>query len=250
MGTVIMTEVDVKKLEKEYAAFMDLDRMPSYILESKKVSLSKAENEGFDSIAQALYKPDTQEHTLVVADNIIIEPYILYHEFTHILDAEIYARGDKTKYALSSGYTEYHASQIELLLMLGAKSIKEQVTFSASKSITTITGKKTVQQYVDMKRLQAIDLFQRNDFPKNIEQLKTAIGVLFNYWGLRSICYMYCKDFEEETDNSAFIQHIPVEVFNTINRLMVGWLSEGLIDFCCNGYGAMIMPLIQKYGLA
>lgn len=244
-----MTEADIKKMEKEYAAFMGLDKMPLYTFESKKVSLSKAENEGFDSVAQTLYKPNTQDYKLIVADNIIIEPYILYHEFTHILDTEIYARGDKTKYVLSSGYTEYHASQIELLILLGAKSLKDKVAFSASKYIKTLAGEMTVQQYVDMKRSQAIDLFQRNDFPKNIEQLKTAIGILFNYWGLRSICYMYCKDFVEEINNTAFTQHIPANVFNPMNQLMVGWLTKRLIDLCCKGYGAMIMPLIKKYEL-
>lgn len=242
-----MTNIDVEELIKEYIKFMDLERMPSYILKAKKVSLSRADNEGFDSIAQTLYKPETKEHILIIADNIIIEPYILYHEFTHILDAERYAGGDKTKYAQSSGYTEYHASQVELLVVLGAKSIKEGVVFSISQKITTIAGEKTVKQYVDMKRKQAIDLFKRNDFPKNIEQLKTAIGVLFNYWGLRSICYMYCKDFEEEMyDNVAFTKYISVDVFNSMNQLMVGWLSEGLIDLCCTGYWAMILPLVQK----
>ena len=191
----------------------------------------------------------TQEHTLIVADNIIIEPYILYHEFTHILDDDINARGDKVKYFLLYVYTEYHASQVELLKMLGAKSVKEQIAFSVSNNISTIAGQKTVQQYVDIKRMQAIDLFQRNDFPKNIEQLKTTIGVLFNYFGLCSICYMYCKDFEEKTDNTAFIQYIPAKVFNPMNHLMVGWLSEELIDLCCKVYGTMIIFMIQKYAL-
>ncbi len=245
-----MTDIEVKKLEKEYTAFMNLEGMPPYILEAKKVSLSKADNEGFDSIAQASYKPETKEHKLIIADNIIIEPYILYHEFTHILDAERYVRGDKMKYALSSGYTEYHASQVELLVMLGAKSINERIDFIIGQKITTIAGEKTVKQYVDMKRRHAIDLFQRSDFPKAIEQLKTAIGVLFNYWGLRSICYMYCRDFEEEKDdNAAFTKYIPLDVFNAMNQLMVGLLSERLIDSCCNGYGAIVFPLIKNYAL-
>jgi len=245
-----MTIIDIKKLERQYTDFMLIKDMPVYNLKTKKVSLSKAENEGFDSVAQAIYKPDSQEHMLIVADNINIEPYILYHEYTHIVDAESYAKGDKTKYVLSSGYTEYHASQIELLLMLGAKSIKDPISFRLSKNITTIAGEKTVRMYIDMKRNLAIDLFKRSDFPKNIEQLKTAIGILFNYWGLRSICYMYCEDFEEEIDNTAFIKYIPVSVFNTMNQLMIGWLSDALIDQCCKGYGTMIMPLIHKYHLA
>ena len=144
-----MTEIDVMKLEKEYVAFMKLDRMPLYILESKKVSLLKTENEGFDSIAQALYKPNTQDHTLIIADNIIIEPYILYHEFTHILDDEIYARGDKVKYFSLSGYTEYHASQVELLILLGAKSVKEKIAFSVFNNIKTITNYKE-DEYQDL----------------------------------------------------------------------------------------------------
>ena len=245
-----MTEQDVKKIETEYIAFMGLERMPVYKIEAKSVSLSRAETEGFESIAQTVYKLDTKEHTLIVADNVNIEPYLLYHEFTHILDVEIYVGAGKIKNAFLSGYTEYHASQIELLKMLGLKSAKEHIAFSISKNITTIAGDKTVGQYVDTKRRQAIELFQRKDFPNSIEQLKTAIDVLFNYWGLRSICYMYCKDYNEETDNTAFTHHIPVNTFNQMDQLMVGWLSERLIDICCKGYGAMIMPLIEKYALA
>ena len=245
-----MTVNDIKKLERKYSDFMLIKNMPVYNIMTKKISLSKAETDGFDSIAQTTYIPDTQEHTLIVADNINIEPYILFHEFTHILDAEIYAKGDKTKYALSSGYTEYHASQIELFLLLGASSINDQISFSVSQSITTIAGKKTVRQYIDMKRNHAVDLFQRIDFPKDLEQLKTAIGLLFNYWGLRSICYMYCEDFDEETDNTAFTHYIPASDFNLMNKLMVGWLSEGMIDLSCKGYGAIIMPLIKKFSLA
>ena len=245
-----MTEAEVKKIEKEYKAFMEIDSFPHYSFELKSVSLERADIEGFDSVAQSKYKPETQEHTLIVADNLIIEPYILFHEFTHILDAETYACGDKVKYVSSSGFTEYHASQIELLKMLGAKSVNEHLTFSTNKMVMTIAENKTVQQYIDMKRNHAIELFSRKDFPKDIEQLKTAMGVLFNYWGLRSICYMYCTDYREETDNRAFLRYISSDVFQAMNKLMVGWLSDGIIDICCKGYWNMIYPLIQEYKLA
>ena len=125
-----MIKSEVKKLEEDYKDFMHIDSFPPYTFESKTVSLVKADSEGFDSVAQSKYNPETQEHTLIVADNLIIEPYILFHEFTHILDAETYARGDKVKYATSSGFTEYHASQIELLKMLGANSANEHISFS------------------------------------------------------------------------------------------------------------------------
>ena len=244
-----MTEYDVKILEKKYIEFINIEKMPVYSIESKKVSLSKAESEGFDSIAQTLYKADTQEHILIIADNVSIEPYILFHEFTHILDAEVYAKGDKVKYVTSSGYTEYHASQIELLIMLGAENLRDPISFSIDQHITTIAGEKTVRQYVGMKRRQAMGLYQRKDFPYSIDQLKTAFGLLFNYWGLRSICYMYCKDFEEETDNKVLTRFIPVDILSLMNQLMVGWLTEEKIDLCCKGYEEMVIPLIKKYKL-
>lgn len=175
--------------------------------------------------------------------------HILFQEFTHILDAEVYAKGDKVKYVTSSGYTEYHASQIELLIMLGAENLRDPISFSIDQHITTIAGEKTVRQYVGMKRRQAMGLYQRKDFPYSIDQLKTAFGLLFNYWGLRSICYMYCKDFEEETDNKVLTRFIPVDILSLMNQLMVGWLTEEKIDLCCKGYEAMVIPLIKKYKL-
>lgn len=243
-----MRESEVKKLEKNYLSFMGLDSFPSYALETKKVSLLKADSEGFDSIALAKFDPETKKHTLIVADNIIVEPYIVFHELTHILDAETYAY-DKIKYVALSGFTEYHASQIELLKMLGANKVKEKISFSSSKVITTIGGRITVQQYVDMKKNLAANLFAREDFPNSLEQLKTAIGILFNYWGLRSVCYMYCTDFKEDTSSTLFTRFIPAYVYDEMNKLMVGWLSNEFVEISCKGYLTMIYPLAQKYKL-
>ena len=68
-----MTQNDVKKLERQYTDFMLIKDMPVYSFETKKVSLSKAENDGFDSVSQTLYKPDIQDHTLMLAGNFNIE---------------------------------------------------------------------------------------------------------------------------------------------------------------------------------
>lgn len=62
------------------------------------------------------YNPGTQEHTLFVADNLIIEPNILFHEFTPILDAETYARRDMVKYATSSFFKELTNRNISFYL--------------------------------------------------------------------------------------------------------------------------------------
>ena len=58
--------------------------------------------------------------------------YIVFHEFTHILDTEMYAKQDSWKYMALSGYTEYHAAQVELMICLlytsRSGAIREQPT--------------------------------------------------------------------------------------------------------------------------
>ena len=103
-----------------------------------------------------------------------------------------------------SGYTEYHASQVELACLVGAETSKCILSFSMNKIIFTFAGNKTVLQYVKEKYQHAIDLFSRDDFPTNISTLKSAFGVLYNYWGLRSICEMYATDFVEIINNEVF----------------------------------------------
>ena len=64
---------------------------------------------GFGALAQAIYNPKTDIHTLRICVNLELMKYVVFHEFTHILDAEMYAKRDSLRYAYLSGYTEYHA---------------------------------------------------------------------------------------------------------------------------------------------
>lgn len=52
------------------------------------------------------------------------------------------------------------------------------------------------------RRQAAIDIFSMTNFPTNIEMLKVAVGVLYNYLGLRSVCRMYADDYIEEINNA------------------------------------------------
>ncbi|MBQ3258572.1 MAG: hypothetical protein IJA67_14360 [Oscillospiraceae bacterium] len=229
--------------------FMKIDDFPTYDLQTKSVSIEIANAHGYDSIATTHYQASTNSHTLVVSTNLILEKHLLFHEFTHILDSEYYVHGDKMRYAGLSGFTEYHASQIELLQLVGANSFDETISFSMNHIITSISGEKTVAQYVDEKRLHAIELFSREDFPANIDALKSAFGVLFNYFGLRSICKMYCTDYIETIDNSAFMKHISSFNYIAINNLMQGWLDDEKIDKSIHLYIKTVFPLITQYRL-
>ncbi len=45
----------------------------------------------------------------------------MFHEFTHILDTEMYAQKDKMKNVMHKGFLEYHAGQIDFLKILEVK---------------------------------------------------------------------------------------------------------------------------------
>lgn len=235
---------------KEYVAFMDIDQFPEYELQLKEVSQSIADSQGFEVPACTSYKVEAQKHTLCVSTNLELTKYVMFHEFTHMLDSEMYVNGSKMRYAGLSGYTEYHASQIELAKLVGARTVNVIPPFSMNMMISTIEGEKSIYQYVQEKYQHAISLFRRSDFPTNVNTLKSAFGVLYNYWGLRSICEMYSTDFTEIIDNEAFLKFVPSFNFSLVNNLMHGWLNKSKIDLSIPLYTNILFPIIQDYSLA
>lgn len=235
--------------EGKYRAFMNLETFPSYELQAKEVSLLVADKQGFDSIARTLYSPDSDSHTLIVSTNLCVPEYVLFHEFTHILDAELYAKKDKTRYASLSGFTEFHASQVELMRLLNADSITSDLPISKNAIIETVSGIKSVSQYINDKFTHAYDLFSRPDFPASIETLIAALGVLYNYFGLRSIYKMFSSNSIEARDYSPFLKHIPTVLFDLLNSSMQGWLTPAQIDVACTTYPMILIPIINKYKL-
>ena len=233
----------------EYIQFMGIGSFPAFDLQFKEVSLSKADSQGFEVPAYTFYQIQPQKHTLVISTNIELSKHLMFHEFTHILDSALYVNGDNKRYAGLSGYTEYHASQVELAQLLGASTTNDIPAFSMNTIISTFTGNKSVSQYVREKQQHAIELFSRDDFPANISTLKTAVGILYNYWGLRSICEMYATDFTETIDNSAFLKFIPTTLFITSNNLMHGWLNQTSIELSIPVYTYIVFPVIQDYKL-
>ena len=234
----------------EYKNFMRIENFPRYNLQTREVSLSVAEAQGFDVVASAGYNPQTNQHTLTVSTNLNLSKHFIFHEFTHMLDSELYVNGDKMRYAGLSGYTEYHAAQIELAQLLGAKSIDAIPKFSIEKTISTFAGDKSVTQYICDKQQHAIALFSREDFPADIASLKTAFGILYNYWGLRSICEIYATNYIETINNTAFLKYIPTTFFTALNNFMHGWLDKAKIDLSIQAYINTVFPIIKDYKLA
>lgn len=235
--------------EEDFKKIMGIERFPIYELQTKEASESIAKLQGFESAASTSYQPQTKKHTLIVCTNITLSKYLMFHEFTHILDSEMYVKDDKLRYTGLSGFTEYHASQVELIQLLGADAIDEIPTFSMNTIITTLSGEKSVYQYIKEKQEHAIELFSRFDFPANINTLKSALGVFYNYLGLRSICEMYSPDYIEIVNNEAFLKFIPTRQFSALNNLMHGWLDEKKIELSLIIYVNIVIPLIEEYKL-
>ena len=98
--------------------------------------------------------------------------------------------------------------------------------------------------------ISASMLFSRNSFPDDLSTLKTAIGLLYNFWGIRSVCEMYSTNYTENINNDAFLSFIPSFDFSAANRLMHGWLDGKSIDSSITLYLNILFPLIKNFKLA
>ncbi|MBR6557824.1 MAG: hypothetical protein IKT70_02305 [Clostridia bacterium] len=219
-------ELKIRNLEKEYMRFMEIKDFPTYMIKIDEVSQSEIDSFGAGSIAAADYKVDTNSHTLTVNRNVLNSDFLIFHEFTHILDAHQFAQGNKIIYLGITGFSEYHASQVGLVKLLGANTIDDVPNFTMNTLIKPFSISKTVLEYIEEKQQLAIDLFSKTDFPNDFETLKMAVGVLYNYWGIRSICEMYANDFTEKIKNDIFLNHISSMWFCKANNLMHGWFDS------------------------
>lgn len=166
-----------------------------------------------------------------------------------MLDADTYVQRDRFRYMGLTGFSEYHASQVELSQLLGAVNIYKVPKFSMDTEITTFSGKKSVYQYIEEKYTHVIELFCRDDILADIVTLKSAIGVLYNYWVLRSVCEMYSVDYTETINDEIFLKYISTQLFCTLNGIMHGWFNEKKIELSISIYANIVFLLITEYKL-
>ena len=215
---------------------MNIHNFPTFTIIATEVSEKELLLRNYSSAASATYESSTQKHELVVRTNIPKEKYIFFHEFTHMLDAEQYVDNQKISNKGLSGYTEYHAAQVELMQLLGAKSINDDISFTMNSPLVTIGGTKSVSQYVEEKFQHATELFESTEITNNEQYCMDSLGVLFNYFGLRSICKMYSSDYSENVSFGAFVKYISTYYFYFLNNHMSGWFDKDKIIQCHNIY--------------
>lgn len=239
--------------EQEYMTLLKIQEIPEYEIVPKVISLEESDEKGFGAIATSFLNLDNYTHKMEMWEDLChckeIGKYIVFHEFTHMLDDEKYVKKNKMRYVYLHGYTEYHAAQIEFLKLLGIKCMDQNIVFSMNDRIETFGGERSVFEYVNSSHELVTKLISRVDFPKDIETLKTTVGILFNYYGKRCICKMYSEDYQENVDNSAIVSLISKKMVTTLNRFMEGWFDDTKVELCMNLYSYILFPLIKQYGL-
>lgn len=245
------TAMLIKKYEMDYIRFMGIECLPEYRVTTKEIDLAVADSQGFSAPATAWYDRATGKHTLEVwPTGLRIEGApLIFHEFTHMLDAEKYVGKSDIKYIANKGFTEYHASQVDLLKRLGAKNISSPISFSMKDPVEHLNQRITVEEFVRAAHSTACELINRADFPSNIQTLSATMGLIFNYLGRRSICIMYASDYTDSFDDSLFSKLIGTAPYSLIKNLMNRWLDDQTVDVIDGLFFKLISALIQAYQL-
>jgi len=237
----------------DYKKFVKINNFPIFTIKPKEMTLEKSMKHGFDAPATVFYDVPTGAHSLEIWSRLYLPQmnaqYLVFHEFTHIWDAEVYSLKDKEKHISNKGYTEFHAAQIDFMRILGASNIYEPFSFNMNQKIETFGGTKTAIDFVEMPLNLATQLITRSDFPANIETLVTTLATIFNYYGRRSICKMYATNFKDVSDTSNIASFLGKDTINFLNTYMLGWFDKNKVRLIDELYKGMILTIVSKYNL-
>ena len=100
-----------------------------------------------------------------------------------------------------------------------------------------------------MPHSHASALIERSDFPADIETLAVTLGLIFNYYGRRSICKMHASGYIESVDNSSIAKLIRDDAVQALNAYMLGWFDDSKVAMLDKLYYNMVISLAQKYHL-
>lgn len=241
----------IRNCENDYMRFMGINTMPNYTLVPINISLDLVNEQGYGSPAAASYDVTSGYYNLkvwCVAPQLHAD-YLVFHEFTHILDAEMHSNKDKLKREANRGFSEYHAAQVDFMKSLGAESTNLPFSFSMAKRVNVIGGEKTALEFLMEPHDLATELINRKDFPASIETLAITLGLVFNYYGRRSICLMYANDYQEQVDNTSIGQLIHTDAVDALNQYMLGWFDNDRISLIEEFYLQMVISLAQQFEL-
>lgn len=243
----------MKRCMKDYEQFMGISSLPEFGLISKNSSLTAANASGWGTWATHRFDFQTSSYSIEVWEDLwkpqLHGDYVIFHELTHLLDTKNLVKGDKKRNVEMRGFLEYHASQVETIKILNNNKMNKCIPFSMSQNVDTVASTKSVQEFVDEPANIANSLLGRSDFPKDIETFATTIGLIFNYYGRRSICLMYAEDFKEDIEKDKFASFIGKEQFVALDAFLRGYLNSNQIEALGQFYFKMLEVKMKEYRL-
>ncbi len=246
-------EAYVKTCEEKYKKFMKNSNIPQYKIANKVFDFQKMEVQSYGSFASAKYNVDMGEHCLEIWEDIgtlgAKGVGTIFHELTHIVDNEKYVKNNHCKKIGNLCFSEYHASQVQLMLYLGAENIMTPISFFMSDELNISTETITVKEYVDASYIRVTEIMKKKGFPESIDILSDVIGGIFNYFGNRSVCKMYALDYHEESDDCIIRNFLSEEKFIFLNEMMVGWFDDEKVQYIDEYCLKMICEFLNKYDL-
>lgn len=248
---ISLTSMYVRKCEIDFLKFMNVSCLPNYTITPINITQKEADSKGYAAPANVKYDFDTNTHHMSIWTILptLSADYIMFHEFTHMIDTERFCKSDQIKYIANKGYTEYHASQVALMKMLGAKTIDSTLSFTMEQAIETYSGSKSVGELINTPLNTILEIIERDDFPADIGTLSTVVGLAFNYYGYRSICQMYAENYTGNENTSALKQLMGDSTVKLLDKLMYGWFDDSkvaIIDDLCKN---LIFSMLKKYNL-
>lgn len=240
-----------RKCEIDFLKFMNVSCLPNYTITPINITPENADSKGYAAPANVKYDFNTNTHHMSIWTILptLTADYIMFHEFTHMIDTERFCKSNKIKYIANKGYTEYHASQVALMKMLGAKTIDSTLSFTMEQPVETYSGCISVAELLNTPLNTISEIIKRNDFPADIDTLSTVIGLAFNYYGYRSICQMFAQNYAGSENTSALKQLMGDSTVNLLDKLMYGWFDDAkvaIIDDICKN---VIFSMLKKHNL-
>lgn len=248
---ILPTNMYARKCEIDFLKFMNVSCLPNYTITPINITPENADSKGYAAPANVKYDFNTNTHHMSIWTILptLTADYIMFHEFTHMIDTERFCKSNKIKYIANKGYTEYHASQVALMKMLGAKTIDSTLSFTMEQPVETYSGCISVAELLNTPLNTISEIIKRNDFPADIDTLSTVIGLAFNYYGYRSICQMFAQNYAGSENTSALKQLMGDSTVNLIGKLMYGWFDDAkvaIIDDICKN---VIFSMLKKHNL-
>lgn len=245
----------VNRIKTEYKSFMGVGSLPAMELETMTI------DEMMSGLANAemLYDPSSDKYTFRVFERIY-DPavasdceYIIYHELTHALDISRYGARDRDKYNQLRGYLEYHASQIELMKMLGAVEFSQHITFSMDDKIRDTNGEVSVLEFIESGLNATAEIMAKPDFRHSLLRVFHAVGTLYNHLGRISICRMYAKDFDAHSTSlekrCPGTRLLGADNWDCACKIFSGIMSDALIDLGGKLYYGSLIRLFKSLGI-